>query len=177
MAEDTLHDCGTPLTPALGLTFYSHATLECKDIAFTRRFFRDFLGFETVQMSTSAFWARLGGEHVIVVVQGGGKGPAMPFLNHNGLDVPTDMQVDQAHAAVVREADRWGLKKVTKPKVIHGSYCFYFWDADDNAWEILSNPNGGYSWAFSRGDQVGAGHMSKTFDRPQSTQKTIPPSS
>jgi hypothetical protein len=155
---------------ALRTSFYSHATLECKDIAFTRRFFRDFLGFETVQMSTNAFWARLGGDHVIVVVQGAGKGPGMPFLNHNGLDVSTDMQVDKAHETVLQEAVRWGLKKVTKPKLIHGSYCFYFWDADDNAWEILSNPSGGYSWAFSRGDQVGAGHMSKAFDRPASTR-------
>jgi len=22
----------------------------------------------------------------------------------------------------------------------HGTYSFLFWDADDNAWEILSNP-------------------------------------
>lgn len=151
---------------ALGLKFYSHATLECKDIDFTRLFFQRFLGFETVRMSHGAFWARLGSEHVIVVVQGNGKGPAMPFLNHNGLDVGSDAQVDAAHAAVVEATERWHLKKVTKPKVIHGSYCFYFWDADDNAWEILSNPTGGYSWAFARGDQEGAGHMAKTFDRP-----------
>jgi hypothetical protein len=169
MTNVTTHDNDPLPAAALGLKFYSHATLECKDIIFTRLFFRDFLGFETVQMSTGAFWARLGGENVIVVVQGGGKGPGMPFLNHNGLDVSTDGQVDHAHARVLREAERWGLKKITKPKVIHGSYCFYFWDADDNAWEILSNPRGGYTWAFARGDQVGAGHMSKTFERPNTT--------
>ena len=36
----------------LKLNFYSHATLECRDIAFTRRFFEEFLGFETVQLRT-----------------------------------------------------------------------------------------------------------------------------
>ena len=171
MAENT-HIDSTPPVAKLGLKFYSHATLECKDISFTRRFFQEFLGFETVQMSTGAFWARLGGSHVIVVVQGNGKNPGMPFLNHNGLDVPTDAQVDQAHSLVSIEAERWHIKKITKPKLIHGSYCFYFWDADENAWEILSNPAGGYSWAFERGDQTGAGHMAKTFSRPDLTQAT-----
>ena len=72
MTENTNSD-SAPTVANLGLKFYSHATLECKDIGFTRRFFREFLGFETVQMSTNAFWARLGGSQVIVVVQGNGK--------------------------------------------------------------------------------------------------------
>lgn len=154
--------------PALKTRFYSHATLECNDIAFTRKFFEEFLGFETVQMAKISFWARLGGQNVMVVVQGNSKDKGMPFLNHNGLDVPSDADVDAAHATVCRDAEKWGLKKITKPAVQHGTYCFYFWDADDNCWEILSNPEGGYSWGFDLGDQSGAGHMSRDFDRPQS---------
>ena len=64
----------------LKLNFYSHATLECRDIKATRKFFEEFLGFETVQLADVSFWARMGGNQVIVVVQGrksaGGK---MPF--------------------------------------------------------------------------------------------------
>lgn len=153
--------------PALDLKFYSHATLECKDIAFTRKFMEEFLGFEVVQMADVSFWARLGGNTVIVVVQGAKTGKAaMPFLNHNGLDVHSDEAVDEAHRIIKRDKEKWGLKKITKPQVQHGTYCFYFFDADDNCWEILSNPVGGYSWGFERGDQTGDGHMSKDYARP-----------
>lgn len=158
---------------ALDLTLYSHATLECRDIARTRRFFEEFLGFETVQMARASFWARLGGETVIVVVQGGKAKADMPFLNHNGLDVPTEADVDAAHAVVRRDAGEWGLTKVTSPKVVHGTYGFYFWDMDDNAWEILSNPQGGYNWGFERGDQEGSGHMGRDFARPESTLNKV----
>ena len=156
--------------PALKTRLYSHATLEAKDISFTRRFFTEFLGFETVQMADVSFWARKGGNQVIVVVKSPTKNKnEMPFLNHNGLDVGTDADVDQAHETVMRDAEKWGLHKITKPAVQHGTYCFYFWDKDDNAWEILSNPEGGYSWGFELGDQKGVGHMSRKFARPEST--------
>lgn len=163
--------------PALKLNFYSHATLECRDIAFTRRFFEEFFGFEVVQMADVSFWARMGGNHVIVVVQSTGKEKGkMPFLNHNGLDVGTEADVDAAHEIVVRDAEKWGLKKITAPAVQHGTYCFYFWDTDDNAWEILCNPEGGYSWGFTLGDQKGKGHMSRDFKRPESTMSKPKPS-
>jgi catechol-2,3-dioxygenase len=160
----------TSAKSSLGLKFFSHATLESKDIQFTRRFFSEFLGFETVMASNVSMWARLGGNHIIVAVQSQGRPKdAMPFLNHNGLDVPTDADVDRCHQRVVREAETWKLTRITKPRVQHGTYCFYFWDADDNCWEILSNPEGGYSWMFERGDQSGAGHMARDFARPTAT--------
>jgi len=164
------------VTPALKTRFYSHATLESKDLMSTRIFLEEFLGFETVLMSPNdgraggSVWARLGGKHVIVVVQGSaGRKDSMPFLNHNGLDVETDAEVDAAYEIVRRDAEKWGLHKMTKPIVRHGTYGFYFWDKDDNCWEILSNPEGGYSWGFERGDQTGAGHLSPKFERPAST--------
>jgi len=160
----------TKAEPALKLDFYSHATLECRDIQRTRKFFEEFLGFETVQMADISFWARLGGDQIIVVVQGPARTKeGMPFLNHNGLDVRTEAAVDEAHAVVKRDAEKWGLKKITRPAVQHGTYCFYFWDMDDNAWEILSNPPRGYAWGFERGDQQGAGHTRRDFQRPEST--------
>lgn len=169
-AKEQASTPGAKIKPALDLNFYSHATLEAKDIKFTRRFLEEFLGFQVVQMADISFWARLGGDQVIVVVQSPtGKKGAMPFLNHNGLDVGTEAEVDAAHAIVKRDAEKWGLTKITKPLVQHGTYCFYFFDADDNCWEILCNPAGGYSWAFALGDQEGKGHMSRDFKRPQST--------
>jgi hypothetical protein len=93
----------------------------------------------------------------------------MPMLNHNGIDVESEERVDECHRLVVRDAEKWGLHKISKPLVQHGTYSFYFWDADDNCWEILSNPAGGYTWMFERGDQQGVGHMTRSFQRPEST--------
>ncbi len=152
---------------ALNTRFYSHATLECLDIVKTRKFFDAFLGFETVQMADVSFWARMGGDQVIVVVQSPtGKKSDMPFLNHNGLDVGTDDEVRAAHALIKAEKDKWGIQKITPPIVQHGTFCFYFTDMDGNMWEILSNPVRGYAWGFERGDQVGKGHLSRDFVRP-----------
>ena len=156
----------------LNTRFYSHATLECLDVVKTRQFFEEFLGFETVQMADVSFWARMGGNQVIVVVKSPtGKKSDMPFLNHNGLDVETDADVDAAHAIIKRDKEKWGITKVTPPIVQHGTYCFYFTDLDGNMWEILSNPKGGYAWGFDLGDQTGKGHLARSFNRPQESGK------
>lgn len=156
--------------PTLKLNFISHGTLESRDLDFTRRFYEEFLGFEVVRTSEISLWARLGGDHVYVVVEtAGNRKGAMPFLNHNGIDVATENEVDECHRLAVRDAELWKLHKISKPSVQHGTYSFYFWDADDNAWEILANPPGGYSWMFERGDQEGRGHLSREFERPSST--------
>ncbi len=52
--------------------------------------------------------------------------------------------------------------------VQHGTHSFHFWDMDENCWEILSNPKGGYSWLFEHGDLEGEGHWARDFDRPGS---------
>ena len=38
-----------------------------------------------------------------------------------------------------------------------------------NDWERLSNPSGGYTWIFEKGDLEGKGRMDKKFrlDRPE----------
>ena len=160
----------------LNLKFLSHGTLESKDLDFTRKFYEEFMGFEVIRPAKISLWIRLGGNNIYAVVQvmEGRKGE-MTFLNHNGVDVETEDDVDEAHRLVVRDAEKWRLHKISKPAVQHGTYSFYFWDCDDNAWEILANPPGGYSWMFERGDQEGLGHMSRKFDRPESTKRRTKP--
>lgn len=150
----------------LKLKFLSHGTLECRDLAFTRRFYEEFFGFEVVQTSDISIWCRLGGLHVYACIQTGKKVP-MTMFGHNGLDVESDEQVDECHRVIMQDAEKWQLHRISKPTLQHGSYSFYFWDADDNCWEILSNPSGGYSWMFDRGDQEGRGHLSRSFSRPK----------
>ena len=156
--------CAKP-APALTLNFLSHGTLESRDLAFSRRFYEEFLGLEVVQTSPISLLIRLGGPNTIAVVYSKNVG-GMNLLNHNGLDVRSQEEVDEAHRIVSAQAERWHLKKISKPHLQHGTYSFFFWDGDDNCWEILTNPEGGYSWLFEQGDQQGKGHLDRNFRRP-----------
>ncbi len=151
--------------PALKLKFLSHGTLESTDLDFSRKFYEEFLGLDVVRTSPISLMIRLGGENTIAVVKCKTKQP-MSLLAHNGLDVETQAEVDQAYKTVVEQASTWKLKKISKPLLQHGTYSFYFWDCDDNCWEILTNPKGGYSWLFGLGDLEGKGHQDKSFARP-----------
>jgi len=137
---------------ALKLKFLSHGTLESRELEKTRRFYEECLGLETLRTSPRSLMIRLGGENTIAVVENPRKG-AMGLLNHNGLDVATREEVDDCHRIL---KERWGLKKITKPADQHGTFSFYFSDLDDNWWEILANPQGGYSWMFSEGRDLAA---------------------
>ena len=169
MSETTDQSHEQPRASVLDLKFISHGTLETKDPDATRRFYEEFMGFEVIRSSPMSLMMRVrGGPHIYVVVPKPKDGPPMSVTNHNGIDVHSDEEVDQAHRLVKRDADKWGLHRISKPMVQHGTYSFYFWDRDDNSWEILSNPPGGYSWMFERGDQEGKGTFAKDFVRPTS---------
>jgi len=160
-------DAAAPIkaAPALKLKFLSHGTLESTDLDFSRRFYEEFLGLDVVRTSPISLMIRLGGDNTIAVVKCKTKQP-MNLLAHNGLDVETQEEVDAAYKTVVEQTDQWKLKKISKPLLQHGTYSFYFWDCDDNCWEILTNPKGGYSWLFGLGDLEGKGHQDKSFARP-----------
>jgi catechol 2,3-dioxygenase-like lactoylglutathione lyase family enzyme len=148
--------------PAIRTRFISHGTLGSRDLDATRRFYEEFLGLEVVRTSPVSLMIRLGGQHVYAVVFTKKK-ERMPRIYHNGLDVETDAEVDEAWRRCNAEAAKWGLHEITRPIARHGTYSFLFWDADDNAWEILSNPQGGYTWIFEKGDLGGKGHFGKDF--------------
>tara|TARA_B100000676_G_C17952291_1_gene772738 strand:+ start:349 stop:849 length:501 start_codon:yes stop_codon:yes gene_type:complete len=157
----------TAKDPALKLNFLSHGTLESKNLEAAREFYTEFLGLEVVRTSPISLLIRLGGANTIAVVeQKNREEEEMPMLNHNGLDVETQEEVNKAYETVMEQKDQWGLHKISKPILQHGTYSFFFWDQDNNCWEILTNPAGGYSWLFEKGDQEGKGHMDKNFERP-----------
>ncbi|MDA0241392.1 MAG: VOC family protein [Proteobacteria bacterium] len=158
-------DGQTQQEPTLKLNFLSHGTLEARDLEKSRAFYEEFLGLEVVRTSNVSLLIRLGGDNTIAVVQVPKK-ESMPLLNHNGFDVETQEEVDAAHVLVEEHAEKWGIGKVTKPALQHGTYSFFFSDLDDNWWEILTNPPRGYAWLFEKGEQQGRGHMDKKFERP-----------
>src|SRR2546430_11829903 len=81
--------------PALKLNFLSHGTLESRDLAFSRRFYEEFLGLEVVQTSPISLLIRLGGPNTISVVYSKNVG-GMNLLNHNGRDGRTQEGLDKA---------------------------------------------------------------------------------
>jgi catechol-2,3-dioxygenase len=156
----------TSKDPALKLNFLSHGTLESKNLDKTREFYTEFLGLEVIRTSPISILIRLGGTNTIAVVEQKNRTEEMAMLNHNGLDVETQAEVDAAYQTIMEQKDEWGLHKISKPMLQHGTYAFFFWDMDNNCWEILTNPQDGYSWLFEKGDLDGKGHMDKNFERP-----------
>ncbi|HEX4193299.1 MAG TPA: VOC family protein, partial [Stellaceae bacterium] len=59
----TPSQAATKTGPALKLNFLSHGTLDSIDIAFSRKFYEEFLGLEVVQTSPISLMIRLGGDH------------------------------------------------------------------------------------------------------------------
>lgn len=150
--------------PVLKLQFLSHGTLEAFDLEKTRNFYTEFLGLEVVRTSPISLIIRLGGTNTIAVVQNPKRGGEMPLLNHNGLDVATREDVERCHGVLEANKEKWGITKITRPADQHGTYSFYFSDLDENWWEILTNPAGGYAWMFAQGSDLerwGAGERDK----------------
>jgi catechol 2,3-dioxygenase-like lactoylglutathione lyase family enzyme len=139
--------------PVLKLKFLSHATLEARDLDKSRRFYEEFLGLDVVRTSHKSLMLRLGGQQTIAVVRTTANVPKSVYL-HNGLDVTTRAEVDESFRLVMEQKDQWGITEIMQPADLHGTYSFYFKDLDGNWWEILTNPDGGYSWMFNKGADI-----------------------
>src|SRR5947209_19504865 len=86
--------------------FISHGTLGSKDLEATRRFYEEFLGLEVVRTSPVSLMVRLGGNHVYAVVHPKTK-ERMPRCYHNGLDVHSDAEVDEAWPLSSEHGAKW----------------------------------------------------------------------
>lgn len=135
--------------PLLKTRFLSHGTLECRDIAATRRFYEEVLGLEVVQQAPIALFVRLGSRHCYAVVETGNENAhAMSLMNHNGIDLGSEQEVRNAYDTLLAVRERYGIRKLTKPVRQHGTFSFYLQDLDGNWWEICHLPDGGYAFRF-----------------------------
>lgn len=134
---------------------FSHGTLECHDLAASRKFYEEFLGLETVRHAPVAMLLRFPGNDWAVVCMGvGDKAQGNKILNHWGLDMNSREEVTEAHARAEKYKDAFGIQKITKPLDTHGNYQFYILDLDGNWWEFQYVPEGmSYDEKFERGDQ------------------------
>jgi catechol 2,3-dioxygenase-like lactoylglutathione lyase family enzyme len=157
--------------PVLDVLRLGHGTLECVDIAKTRRFYEEVLGFDIVQTSPISLLIRKGFDHTYAVVETG-RTVEQPLLNHNGLEVVGETAVDRCYEQLMQVKDEYGIRKIQKPHKQHGNYAFYFMDLDGNWWEIVSVGPGGYADAFrDRGYDLTGRH---DIDIPKSTHVNDP---
>lgn len=133
--------------PLLKTRFLSHGTLECRDIAATRRFYEEVLGLEVAQQAPVALFVRLGSEHCYAVVETPTE-TEMPLMAHNGIDLATEDEVREAYDRLLAVKDEYGIRRLTKPIPQHGTFSFYLQDLDGNWWEICHLPEGGYAFRF-----------------------------
>ncbi len=135
------------IKPLLKTNFLSHGTVECHNLERARRFYEEVLGFQVVRTSKISMMLRRGKGTIIACVETRRKTQAGMY-SHFGLDVNDRAAVDEAHKLVSGVRNEYSIKKINRPVFQHGTYSFYMVDMDDNWWEILENPKGGYNYVF-----------------------------
>jgi hypothetical protein len=133
--------------PAIRTTSLERGTFLTTNLAAVRRLFEEALDLECVRYAPDALYVRerghrpgepLAGEPYLVLDVREVPVIANPqaMLNHWGVFVASQSDVDRAYAVLVENKERYGLRKVQKPRAAHGAYSFYFEDADSNWWEV-----------------------------------------
>ncbi len=141
-------------TPSLVNTeLLSHGTLECGDIAATRRFLNDFLGLDVVRPLPEAQYLWKGGPWSIVCVRvedwdGKDQGPQNRFK----LSVESAADVDRAHDAAVRHQDDYGIRRIDDVEDRGGIRSFKLQDMNKVWWEITTLAQKDYDALFAKGD-------------------------
>lgn len=108
------------------------ATLPSRDLAASKEFYEKVLGLEVRQMAEGRLVARLGGDHVYEIEKVD-ENIEMPILRHNGVQSRGDLAAE--HGRLQADKEKYGVKKMTNPMVMHGTFGFYMQDRDGNWWE------------------------------------------
>lgn len=149
---------------AVRTTSFERGTFLTTDLAAARRFLEEFLGLECVRFRRDALLVREAGHRpgeplagepywVLEVREVATVANPQAVLNHWGVAVPKQGDVDRAYQAALDHQERYGLKRIQKPRAAHGAYSFYFEDRDSNWWEVEHRiPNRQYSALRERGD-------------------------
>ena len=143
------------MKPLIDLPFLSHGHATLKDVEESIRFYRNFLGLDVVKTSPRTLVARLGSNTAIVGVTLGEKGLAKanrPWLEnaHFGFDLPTADEVKEARELALQHQVNFNILNVGDMFNGDEGLSFMLVDQDGNYWEILENPEGGYSHYFAK---------------------------
>ena len=130
----------------------SHGTIECSDIAATRRFLNEFLGIDVVRPLPEAQYLWKGGPWSVVCVCVEGEHKEQGPQNRFKLSVGSAAEVDAAHAAAVKYKDDYAIRAVEDPRDDGGKRSFRLHDMNKVWWEITNVAQGDYDALFAKGD-------------------------
>lgn len=164
--SETLEKTQPGKTSVLKPVSLIRGTMVSTDLALTRRLCEEVIGLECVQHEPDAFIVRESGH------QKGGKHEGKPYwvlevrqvdevanpqemLNHWGVELSSQADVDRAYETIAEHADEYELGRVQKPRFRNNSYAFYFVDKDTNWWEMeYREPDLVYEALRLKGDQA-----------------------
>lgn len=144
----------------------ARGTLVTTDLARARRMFEELLGLQCVRHAPGRMLVRDRGAdgtgrkpeeyHFVLDVR---EVPAVAnpqrVLHHWGMDFTTKAGIDAIHKRLVANREAYGLQAIHEPQFQHGSYAFYFQDADSNWWEFqFKPPSRDFEKMKARGDVI-----------------------
>ena len=143
------------VTPLVANEFFSHGTIECSDMAATRRFLTEFLGLDIIRPLKEAQYMWKGGPwSVVCVCIEDGEAKDQGPQNHFKLAVPSAADVDAAHSAALSQKENFGIRQVLDVTSEGGVRAFLLQDLNKHWWEIANVSQAYYDNLFDKGDQV-----------------------
>jgi catechol 2,3-dioxygenase-like lactoylglutathione lyase family enzyme len=120
----------------VGLT---HGHYECRSLKATLPILRDILAFEIVkEAGGNVIMKHPNTGWLLVVHEGGPNAPDKPRLNHYGVRVATNQEVDNAREYLLSKQSEYGLLEVDKLQNRHLAHSVHFIEPGGNTWEIES---------------------------------------
>jgi hypothetical protein len=141
-------------------------TMVATDLPAMRRMLEELMGLEAVRSAPDRLLVRERGHRpgeakhgqpywVLEVKQVPEVSVPQEMLNHWGVELSSQAEVDRAYETCAANAERFELGRVQKPRFRNNSYAFYFVDRDSNWWEMeYRTPDLVYSALRARGDAV-----------------------
>ena len=120
----------------IGLT---HGHYECRSFKETMPVLQEILAFEKVgEADRNIVMKHPNTGWLLVVHEGGPDAPDKPRLNHYGVRVATNKEVDAARDYLLAKQSEFGLIEVDKLQNRHLAHSVHFIEPGGNTWEIES---------------------------------------
>lgn len=120
----------------IGLT---HGHYECRSFKDTIPILEEILAFEKVgDRDGNVIMKHPNTGWLLVVHEGGPNAPDKPRLNHYGVRVATNKEVDNAREYLLSKQSEFGLVEVDKLQNRHLAHSVHFIEPGGNTWEIES---------------------------------------
>jgi hypothetical protein len=162
----TITERQSTIAPCVNTIVLERGTFLTTDLTKMRRLFEDVLDLECVRYERDALLVRERGHGpgearagepywVLEVREVAAIENPQGLLNHWGVFVSSQGDVDRAYQTLLERKDDYGIARVQRPCAAHGAYSFYFQDFDSNWWEVEHRiPKRRYESLRERGDAI-----------------------